>query len=94
MGLYEIFKTSDNDEIDFFKKEFRDKWEYLDKKLAYSYECFNSIDDYQKPVNNSKKENVFSNLRNACLCDEKIEKTKKILKLFDIKDGKETAKFT
>ena len=29
-----------------------DKWKYLTKKLAYPYEYFNSIDDYQKPVDN------------------------------------------
>ena len=28
-----------------------DKWKYLTKKLAYPYEFFNCIEDYQKPVN-------------------------------------------
>ena len=34
------------------KTGFPDKWKYLTKKLAYPYEYFNSIEDYQKPVNN------------------------------------------
>ena len=37
------------------KKGFPDKWNNLTKKLAYPYEYFNSIDDYQKPVNNLEK---------------------------------------
>ena len=37
------------DEVDFIilKKEVPDKWQYLNKKLAYPYEYFNSIDDYK-----------------------------------------------
>ena len=33
-----------------------DKRKYLTKKLAYPYEKFNSIDDYQKTVVNLKKD--------------------------------------
>ena len=32
------------------KKEFPDKWNNLNKILAYPYEYFNGIDDYHKPV--------------------------------------------
>ena len=46
------------------KKEFPDKWQYLNKKLAYPYEYFNSIEDYQKYVDKLKKEDFFSNLKN------------------------------
>ena len=42
------------------KRGFPDKWKYLLKKLAYPYEFFNSINDYQKTVNNLKKEDFFS----------------------------------
>ena len=34
------------------KTGFPDKWKLLTKKLAYPYEYFNSINDYQKPVDN------------------------------------------
>ena len=34
------------------KTEFPDKWKYLTKKLAYPYDYFNSIEDYNKPVDN------------------------------------------
>ena len=46
------------------KTEFPDNWKFLTKKLAYPYEYFNSIDDYQKHVDNLKKEDFFSKLKN------------------------------
>ena len=42
-------------DLKILKTGFPDEWKYLTKKLAYPYEYFNSIDDYQKPVNNLKK---------------------------------------
>ena len=82
------------DEVDFkiLKKEFPDKWQYLNKKLAYPYEYFNSIDDYKKPVNKIKKEDFFSKLKNDYLDDEEIERTKEIIEIFNIKDGEELTK--
>ena len=46
------------------KTGFPDKWKYLIKKIAYPYEYFNSIGDYQKAVDNLKKEDFFSKLKN------------------------------
>ena len=66
-----------------------DNWKHLTKKQAYPYEFFNSIEDYQKPVDNLKKEDFFSKLKNKCPDDEEIERTKEILKRFDIKNGEE-----
>ena len=71
------------------KTEFPDKLKYLTEKLAYPYEFFNCIEDYQKPVNNLKKEDFFSKLKSKCPDDEEIERTKEIIKIFDIKNGKE-----
>ena len=71
------------------KTGFLDKWKYLTKKLAYPCECFNSIDDYQKPVDNLKKEHFFSELKNKCPVDEEIERTKEIIERFNIKNGEE-----
>ena len=61
--------------------EFSDKWEYLTKKLTDPYEHFNSIDDYQQPVNNLQKEDVLRKLENKCPSDKEIEKTKQIIKI-------------
>ena len=42
------------------KTECPDKWKYLTQKLSYAYEYFNNINDYQKTVDNLKKEDFFS----------------------------------
>ena len=76
-------------DLKILKTGFPDKWKYLTKKLAYPYEFFNSIDDYQKPVNDLKKEQFFSKLKNKCPDDEEIERTKEIIKIFNIKNGEE-----
>ena len=57
--------------------------------MAYPYEFFNSIEDYQKPVKKSKKEDFFSKLKNGYPDDEEMERTKEIIKLFNIRNGEE-----
>ena len=76
-------------DLKILKRGFPDKWKYLTKKLAYPYEYFNSIDDYQKPVDNLKKEDFFSKLKNKCPDDDEIERTMDIIKKFNIKNGEE-----
>ena len=80
--------TGGND-IKLSKTEFPDKWKYLTKKLAYPYEFFNSIDDYRKPVDNLKEEDIFNKLKNDHPSDKEIERTKKIIKFFNNKKGEE-----
>ena len=87
--LDKLVKSLDEDDFKILKKEFHDKWQYLNKKLAYPYEYFNSIDDYKKPVDNLKKEDFFSKLKNDYPGDKEIERTKEIIKLFNIKNGEE-----
>ena len=74
------------------KKVFRDKWKNLNKRLAYPYQYFKSIDDYEKHVDNLKKEDFFSKLKNKYPKDEEIERIKGIISLFKIKDGEELTK--
>ena len=71
------------------KTGFSSKWKYLTKSSAYPFEYFNSIEDYQKPVDNLKKEDCFSKLKNKCPDDEEKERTKDINKKFNIKCGEE-----
>ena len=66
--------------IKILKTGFPNKWIYLTKKLAYQYEYFNSIEDYQKPVDNLKKEHFFSKLKNRCPDDEETQRTMDIIK--------------
>ena len=64
--------------------EFADKRKKITKKLAYPYEYFNSINDNEKPVVNTRKK-----LKNDYLSHKKIEKTKENIKRFKIKIGEE-----
>ena len=76
-------------DLKILKTGFPDMWKYLTKKLTYPYEYFNSIEDYQKPVDNLKKENFFSKLKNKCPDDEEIKRTMVIINKFNIKNGPE-----
>ena len=76
-------------DLKILKTKFPDKWKFLTKKLAYPYEYFNCIDDYQKPVNNLKNEHFFSKLKNKCPNNEKIQRTMDIIERFNIKNGQE-----
>ena len=91
-SLDKLVKNLDEDDFKFLKKAFPDKWQYLNKKLAYPYQYFNSINDYQKPVDNLKKEDFFSKLKIEYPADDEIERTKENIKLFNIKDGEELTK--
>ena len=84
-----LVKNLDEDNFKILKKEFPDKWQYLNKKLAYSYEYFNSIDDYKKSVHILKKGDFFSKLKNKYPYDEEIQRTKECIEIFNFKNGKE-----
>ena len=88
-ALDSLVKNLDENDFKMLKKEFPDKCQYLNKKLAYPYEYFNSIDDYQKPVDNLEKKDFFSKLKNKCPDDEEMQRTKEIIEIFNIKNGKE-----
>ena len=88
-SMGELVKNLDEDEFKILKKEFPDKWQYLDKKLTYPYEYFNSIDDYKKPVDNIKRENFFNKIKNDYPDNDEIERTREIIKTFNIKDGED-----
>ena len=91
-SLEELLKNLDEDDFKILKKEFPVKWQYLNINLAFPYEYFNSIEDYQKPVDNIKKEDFFSELKLDYPDGEEIERTKQIIELFNIKNGKELTK--
>ena len=76
-------------DLKLLKTEFPDKWRYLTKKLAYPYEYFNSIEDYDKPVDNLENKDFLSKIKNKCPDDSEIGRTREIIKKFNIKDGKE-----
>ena len=87
-----IVKNLGSDVFVIMKKKLPEKWQYMNKKLAYPYQYFSSIDDFKKPVDNLNKEDFFSKLKNKCPDDEEIERTKEFINLFFIKDEEEIAK--
>ena len=76
-------------DLKILKTGFPDKWKILSKKLAYPYDFFNSTENYQKPVDNLKKEDFFNKLKNKCPYDEEIQRTMDIIKKFNIKNGEQ-----
>ena len=74
-------------DLKILKTEYPDKWMYLTKKLAYPYEYFNSIEDYDKPVDNLENKDFFSKSKNNCPDNNEIDRTR--ARKFNIKDGKE-----
>ena len=87
--LDSLVKNLNEGDFKILKKEFPDKWLYLNIKLAYPYEYFNSIGDYKKSVHILRKEDFFSKLKNEYPDDGEIQRTKEIIEIFNIKKGKE-----
>ena len=81
-------------DLKIFETEFPDKWKYLTKKLANRYEYFISIDDNQKPVKNSQKEDFFSKLNNKIPSDSEIERAKDFINFFNIENGELTQPYS
>ena len=67
------------------KKEFPDKWKNLTKKVAYPYEYFNCLGDYQKPVNDLKREDFISKLKKKSPSYEEMERTKQFVRKVKIR---------
>ena len=91
-SLDKLVKNLDEEDFKILKKEFPDKWQFLNKKIAYPYQYFNSINDYKKAVNDLKKEDFFSKLKNDYPDDVEIARTRKIIEIFNIKDGEQLTK--
>ena len=70
------------------KKEFPVNWNRLNKKVAYPYEYFKSLEDYELPICTVTKEDYLSKLKNDYPDEEEIERTSKIIQIFKIKNGK------
>ena len=62
---------------------------YLTKKLSYPYEYFNSLDVYQKPVDNVKRQDFFTKLKIDYTSDEERKRAKEINETVNIKNGEE-----
>ena len=88
-SLDNLVKTLNEDDFKILKKEFPDNYELLNKKLAYPYEYFKNLEDYNKDISNLTKQDYFSKLKNDYPCSKEIERTNKIIQTFNITNGEE-----
>ena len=63
-SLDELVKTLNEEDFKILKKEFPDNWELLNKKLAYPYEYFKNLEEYNKDISTLTKQDYFSKLKN------------------------------
>ena len=74
------------------KKHFPDHWKLLKNKLAYPYEFYKTLEDYEKPIDEllkADKEAYFSKTKNKIPNQNEIDRTNEIIRLFDIRNGRE-----
>ena len=81
----------DNDYIH-LKRNFPNHWMLLKNKLAYPYEFYNTLEDYEKPIDELLKagnEAYYSKTANKIPDQKEIDRTNEIIKLFNIKNGRQ-----
>ena len=81
----------DNDYIH-LKRHFPNHWMLLKNKLAYQYEFYKTLEDYERPIDvllKTGKEAYFSKTKNKISDQEEIDRTNEIIRLFNIKNGRE-----
>ena len=78
------------------KKNFPNHWMILKKKLAYPYEFYKTLEDYELPIDvllKAGEEAYFSKTKNKIPDQEEIDRTNEIIKIFNIKNGRELTEF-
>ena len=91
-SMEELTKSLKDDDYIHLKRHFPNHWMLLKKKLAYPYEFYKTLEDYEKPIDillKSGNEAYFSKTKNKIPDQEEINRTNEIIKLFNIKNGKE-----
>ena len=74
------------------KKNFPNHWSLLKNKLAYLYEFYKTLEDYEKPIQlllEAGDQAYFSQTKNESPDNVEIDRTNQIIKLFNIKNGRE-----
>ena len=84
-----LLKYFGENDLKLLKTEFPENWKFLSKKLVYPYEFLNCIKDYQKSVGHLRKEDFFSKLKNDYPSDKEIERTKQLIKSFNVRNVEE-----
>ena len=91
-SLEKLTESLKDDDYIHLKKHFPNHWMLLKNKLAYPYEFYKTLEIYEKPIDEltkSGKEAYFSKTKNKIPDQEEIDRTNEIIKLFNIKNGRE-----
>ena len=74
------------------KRNFPNHWMLLKNKLAYPYEFYKTLEDYEKPIDElskSGREAYFCKTKNKIPDQEELDRTNEIRKIFNIRNGRE-----
>ena len=71
------------------KEQFQENYHLFTKKLAYPYDYFETIEDYEKDINFSTEKDYYSKLNNKMPSSIEIQKTNEIIKKLGIKNGRQ-----
>ena len=91
-SLEKLTESLKDEDYIHLKRHFPNHWMLLKNKLAYPYEFYKTLEDYEKPIEElleSGNEAYFSKTKNKIPDQEEIDRTNQIIKLFNIKNGKE-----
>ena len=91
-SLEKLTESLKDDDYIHLKRHFPNHWMLLKNKLAYQNEFYKTLEDYEKPIEeiiNYGKEAYFSKTKNKIPDQEEIDRTNGIIKLFNIKNGRE-----
>ena len=91
-SLEKLTESLKDDDYIHLKKHFPNHWMLLKNKLAYPYEFYKTLEDYERPIDEllkSGKEPYFSKTKNKIPDQKEIDRTNEIIRLFNIKNGRE-----
>ena len=91
-SLEKLTESLKDEDYIHLKRQFPNHWMLLKNKLAYPYEFYKTIEDYEKPIEELLKagnEKYYSKTKNKIPDQEEINRTNEITKLFNIKNGRE-----
>ena len=91
-NLEKVTDSLKDDDYIHLKSFFPNHWMLLKNKLAYPYEFYETLEDYERPIDElleSGNEAYFSRTKNKIPDQKEIDRTNEIIKLFIIKNGKE-----
>ena len=91
-SLEKLTESMKDEDYIHLKKHFPDHWILLKNKLAYPYEFYKTLEEYGRPIDElleAGNEAYFSKTANKIPNQKEINRTNQIIKLFNIKNGRE-----